>query len=368
MKTMTGRIKALGAFFVVAAAVAGCGSGVPGNSVADIAGNPITTQAFNHWLYVAAKSQAAQQPGSPVIVPDPPNFDHCVATAHTISSLARVPKKSLRLDCKQLFTSEAGQVMQLLIQSYWYELEAARDHVTVSNAAVQKAFNTAKASNFTSESQFQAYLKQTGQTLQDILFRFRVSQLATKLVTKTTKKITPAAIQQYYNANKNKFGTQASLNLKLVLTKTAAEANKAKHAIQSGQSWSKVALRYSIDPTTRANGGQLIGMVRGQVDPALQKAAFASPPNQLLGPVKGQFGYYVFEVTKITPATQQSLAQASPLIRQTLGGQQQTSAQTALAATLRKHWLGQSNCRALYDTTVYCTGYKAPKAPTTPAG
>ena len=52
---------ALGAFFAVAGGIAACGSSVPGNSVADVAGNPITLQAFNHWMYVAAKSQAAQQ-------------------------------------------------------------------------------------------------------------------------------------------------------------------------------------------------------------------------------------------------------------------------------------------------------------------
>ena len=53
-------ILALGAFFVLGAGIAACGSGVPGDSVADVAGNPITTQAFNHWMYVAAKGAAAQ--------------------------------------------------------------------------------------------------------------------------------------------------------------------------------------------------------------------------------------------------------------------------------------------------------------------
>ena len=67
-------ILALGAFFVVAVAVAACGSGVPGDSVAVVAGNPITTQAFNHWMYVAAKGKASQGPATPVIVPnDPPS-------------------------------------------------------------------------------------------------------------------------------------------------------------------------------------------------------------------------------------------------------------------------------------------------------
>src|SRR5260370_29330581 len=112
------RFAALGAFFVVAVAVAACGSGVPGNSVADVAGNPITTRAFDHWLYVAAKSQAAQSPGSPVIVPnDPPNFSHCIAQVRAqIPTLAKSTDKTLRSDCKQLFTSLSSQVMDFLIK------------------------------------------------------------------------------------------------------------------------------------------------------------------------------------------------------------------------------------------------------------
>ena len=62
MRTWSRRFAALGAFFVVGVVAAGCGSGVPGNSVADVAGNPITLRAFHHWLFVAAKSQSAQQP------------------------------------------------------------------------------------------------------------------------------------------------------------------------------------------------------------------------------------------------------------------------------------------------------------------
>jgi hypothetical protein len=96
---------ALCALFVVAVALAACGSGVPGDSVADVAGNPITTQAFNHWMLVAAKSQAAQSPGAPVIVPnDPPQFNGCVAQVRKqVPSLAKTPTKQIRLDCKQLF-------------------------------------------------------------------------------------------------------------------------------------------------------------------------------------------------------------------------------------------------------------------------
>jgi hypothetical protein len=146
MRKYLSRLTALGAFFVLAIAVAGCGSGVPGNSVADVAGNPITTQAFNHWLFVAAKSQAAQNPGGPVIVPnDPPQFSGCVAQVRRqIPSLAKTSTKQLRADCKQLFTSLSSQVMDFLIKGYWYQAEAARDHINVTDAQVQQAFLKAK--------------------------------------------------------------------------------------------------------------------------------------------------------------------------------------------------------------------------------
>ena len=87
--------------------------------------------------------------------------------------------------------------------------------------------------------------------------------------------------------------------MEIVLTKTQAEANAAKAALQKGQSWTTVAKKYSIDPTTKNTGGVLNGVTAGQQDSALSKAAFAAPLNKLMGPVKGQFGYYVFEVTKV---------------------------------------------------------------------
>lgn len=369
MKKLSGRIAALGAFFVVALTVAACGSSVPGNSVASVDGNPISAQAFNHWMIVAAKSQAAQSQGSPVIVPDPPTYKGCVAQVRQdVSSLAKTPTKELVADCKELFTTYAGQVMEFLIQGYWYELEAQRDHVSVSNAKVQKEFASAKASEFPTESQFDSFLSETGQTMQDILFRFRINALAQKLLTKVTKKITPSAIAQYYNANKSKFGTAETRNVRIVLTKTMATANTAKKALTSGQSWNKVALKYSTDPTTRKSGGLVKGMTQGQLDPALDNAAFSAPLDKLLGPIKGEFGYYVFEVIGITPATQESLAQATALIRQTLTSQYNTSAQSTLAKTLRSHWLGKTSCRALYKTTAYCPGYKAPATSTTAGG
>jgi foldase protein PrsA len=360
-------LSALGAFFVCAIALAACGGsgGVPSNSVASVAGNPITTQAFNHWMYVAAKSQAAQSPGQPVIVPtDPPDFSQCVANVRKqIPSLASTSAKQLKSDCKTLFTQLSSQVMDFLIKAYWYQGQAYKQHVNVSDSQVQKAFTTAKNQQFKTPAAYQTFLNQTGQTQQDILYRFRVNQIYTKLLAKQNTKVTPSQIQQYYASHKSQFGTPQERDLRIVLTTSLAKANAAKKALQSGQSWNTVAKTYSTDASTKNNGGQLLNVIKGQQDTALDNAAFSNPTGKLVGPVKGQFGYYIVEVTRIIAAKQQSLAAATPTIRSTLSGQAQSTAQTAVDNAAKKAWLAKTQCNSAY-AMADCSGYKAPKTST----
>ena len=358
---------ALGAFFVIGAGLAGCGSGVPGDAVVNVAGNPISTQAFNHWMYVAAKSQAAQQGSTqPVIVPnDPPNFNNCIAQVKKqYPSLAKTKTATLQSDCKQLFTSMSSQVLDFLIKSYWYQAEAAKMGIKVTDAEVQKAFTTAKNQQFSTAAGYNTFLEQTGQTTEDVLFRFRVNQILTKLIAKHPTTVTNAQIAAYYNSHLSQFGTQETRNMKIVLAKNQADANAAKKALQSGQSWAAVVKKYSTDPTTKSTGGVLNGVTKQQQDAALANAAFSAPVNKLMGPVKGQFGDYVFEVTKIKPSTQQSLATATPLIKQQLTSTAQTNAQTAVDNKAKKDWLSQTTCRAGY-AMADCKGYKAPTTSST---
>src|ERR1700733_549367 len=128
-------------------------------------------------MYVAAKSQAAQEPGQPVIVPnDPPDFTSCIASVRKqIPSLAKTATKTIRADCKQLFTSLSSQVMDFLIKAYWYQADAAKLHVKVTDAEVQKAFTTAKDQTFPTAAGFKNFLSETGQTDDDIVYRFKIN-------------------------------------------------------------------------------------------------------------------------------------------------------------------------------------------------
>ena len=75
--------------------------------------------------------------------------------------------------------------------------------------------------------------------------------------------------------------------MRIVLAKTQADANAAKKALESGQSWATVAKKYSTDPTTKSRGGVLNGVNKSQEDAALSNAAFSAPVNKLDRPGQG---------------------------------------------------------------------------------
>jgi parvulin-like peptidyl-prolyl isomerase len=362
------KLSALGAFFVIAAVVAGCGSSIPGNSVASVAGNPITLQAYNHWMYVAAKEEAASQPGEPVIVPSsPPDFTSCIAQIRAaVPTLAGTSDADLKTDCKQVFTEFNNEVMSFLIEGYWYQADAAKMGINYTSADLASDYAKARKSQFPTQAEFNAYLKESGETEQDVQFQVRVSEIYRKLLARATKKVDAASIASYYNAHKSEFGSQETRNVHLIRTTSAAKAQAAYNALKSGQSWEAVAKQYAADAASKANAGLLTGVTNGEEEKAASNAIFGGALNKLVGPVKGLFGYYVLEVVKIVPATQRTLAQESATIKTLLNQQQETAAEAVVTKQSKANWGSKTLCRVTYSITD-CVGYKAPVTTTTPA-
>jgi foldase protein PrsA len=358
---------ALGAFFIaVALIVAGCGSsGVPSNAVASVAGNPISMKAYDHWMFVAEMGNAEEDPGAPVIVPtDPPNFAGCIKQVRKqIPSLAKTSDKEIKSDCSQLFTSLSGQVMDFLIKAYWYQADAHKDGIKLTAKQLATAFTQAKKQQFTSTAEYTAFLKSTGQTQADIIYRVRVNKIYSELLTKQEQKVTTAAISSYYSSHKSQFGTKESRNLLIVRTNSDSQIKLAEAALKSGQSWAAVAKKYSVDASTKNNGGVLNGVTNGEEEAALNTVAFSAPLNKLEGPVKGTFGYYLVKVTKIKAGTQQTLTKATSLIKQLLTSKYQTAAENKVNATSKKNWGSQTLCSPLFSMAD-CHGYKKPKTST----
>jgi foldase protein PrsA len=373
---------ALGAFFVVSAAVTACGGdSVPGNAVVRVGDGSIKRDTFDRWLNIAAiSSQGAANPESKtppkVEVPKPPEFTACVAkkTKEAPKPAKGQPKPTaagFKTQCKQEYEGLRDQVLQFLISSEWIQGEAADQDVKVSDDEVKKQFDKTKKQSFPKEKDFQAFLKTSGMSLNDLLFRVKLDTLSNKLREKITKgkdKVTDAQVKDYYNKNKARFAQPERRDLRIILTKTEAKANQAKAAVQGGESFKIVAKRLSTDQASKNQGGTLLAVAKGQQEKALDAAVFKAAKGQLSGPVKTQFGYYVFKVQKVTPASQQSLKQASATIKQLLASQNQQKALDKFVKDFRKKWKDKTNCRDGY-VTQDCKNAPEPKKTTaTPGG
>ena len=367
-------ISALGAVFFASLALAACGGGIPGDAVVQVGGNSITKATFEHWMSIAASSSTttASKTAAKPVVPVPPTYTACIA--HLEATAAKPAKgqskptaAELKSECEQQYKSLQTEVLGFLISSEWVIGEGNHLGVKVSDKEVKKEFEKIKNEQFPKAAEFEKFLATSGQTVSDLLLRVKLNMLSSKIQQKVAKskgKVTEAQISKYYNEHKSQFGAPEKRNVEIVLTKTEAASTSAKKEVESGKSFASVAKSKSIDPTSKANGGLLTGVAKGQEEAALSTAIFSTKPNVLSGPVKTPFGYYIFEVKSISAGSQQTLAQSKTSIKQQLTATQQQSALSKFVKEFKKTWMAKTDCRAAY-MVADCKGYKAPKTSST---
>ena len=171
----------------------------------------------------------------------------------------------------------------------WIEGEAEEQDVKVSDAEVKKSFDQQKKQPFPKDEDYQKFLKDSGQTEEDILLRVRLELLSNKIREKITKgkdKVTDSRSRPTTTRTSSASPSPSARDLRIVLTKTKAKAEQAKKALEGGDSWEAVAKKYSIDQASKTQGGKLLGVAKGQQEKALDDAVFGAKKGKLTGPVK----------------------------------------------------------------------------------
>jgi foldase protein PrsA len=338
----------LAAIGLSALAFAACGNDVPSGAVATVGDEQITQDEFGKWLATASQGQAQGSGAS--AVPDPPDFEKCVAAKKKLpvpKGQQRPSDATLKKQCDTEYDTLKTEVMQFLIQAEWVQQEAENQDVKVSDKQIKQSFEDQKKQAFPNDKAYEDFLKTSGMTEEDILFRVKLDQLQQKLTAKITqdsKKVTDEEISEYYDKNKKRFAQPERRDLLVVLTKTEAQAEKAKAALENGDSFKQVAKQYSIDEASKAQGGKLPAVTQGQQEKAFDDAIFGAKKGELVGPVKTQFGWYVFEVSKVSPASQQSLDEAKEAIRNLLRSQGQQEALDKWIKSFREDYKDKTDC------------------------
>jgi foldase protein PrsA len=362
---------ALAAALLGVFALSGCGNDVPAGAVAKVGDSTITQGEFDKWMAIAVKGQS-QSGGGSSAVPKPPDFAACVSA----KKKTPVPKgqqkpsdEQLKKQCKSEYDTLKREVMQFLIQGEWVQQEAEKRGVKIKDSELQKALEDQKKQVFPNDKQYKQFLKTSGMTQKDVLFRVKLNELQQRLtqkVTEDSKNVSDADIQAYYEKNKKRFAQPERRDLRVVLTKSQAKAQQAKKELASGQPFKKVVKKYSIDEASKSQGGKLPAVSEGQQEKAFDTAIFAAPKNKIEGPVKTQFGFYVFKVEKVTKASQQTLEESKDTIKNLLRSQRQQKALDAFVKQFREDYKDKTSCADDYRV-VECKNAPKDESNTGPA-
>ena len=236
------------------------------------------------------------------------------------------------------------QVMQFLITGDWLEGQAAAQGIHVSESAIAAQFKTLVQQQFPKRGELGAFLRSSRMTIPDLLYRIKLDMLSTAIQQSITTTPTTAQIAAYYAANLSQFAVPETRDLRVILTRTRADALAAISAIHKGATFAQVAHGFSIDAATKQDGGVIDGATESQLVVPLGKAVFAAAPGVLSGPVRTHFGYYVFRVEEIHPAGELSLVQATGEITQLLEEQQVVNFVTQFNTT----WKAKTSCLPAY--------------------
>ncbi len=138
-------------------------------------------------------------------------------------------------------------------------------------------------------------------------------------------------IKKYYEEHQPEFGTQEQRQAAHILIAVAAQAPdtdrqaakaKAEQVLQqvkqSPGKFAELAKKYSQDPGSAANGGDLGVFGRGMMVKPFDDAVFQLKPGEISGVVQSDFGFHIIKLLAIKPAKVQALDEVKGVIAQKL--------------------------------------------------
>ena len=159
-------------------------------------------------------------------------------------------------------------------------------------------------------------------------------------------KVTDQEVADYYQAHQKDYQVPEEVKVRHILIKVPENADaktdqaakqKAEDLlkqIKAGADFATLAKKYSDDPGSKAQGGELGFIQRGVTVPAFEKAAFALQPGEISGVVKTQFGYHIIKAEAKQAAHTKSLGEVKGEILATLTREKEDQQMAAFAQQL----------------------------------
>ncbi len=136
-------------------------------------------------------------------------------------------------------------------------------------------------------------------------------------------------VKTFYEQNQNRFRVaeqRRASHILIDLSKGDEQARKQAEEILAQikadpSRFAELAKKFSADPGSAAEGGDLGYFGRGMMVPAFDKAVFEGKKGDLTGPVKTDFGYHIISITDVHPSSVRPLGEVRDQIVRLYGEQ-----------------------------------------------
>jgi PPIC-type peptidyl-prolyl cis-trans isomerase-like protein/SurA-like protein len=161
-----------------------------------------------------------------------------------------------------------------------------------------------------SHAELMAYLRQLKFTLPDVraLIRARLQQARIAAHLTAPVRFSAAQALAYYRAHPAYHQNPELRTARHILIASEAEAIRIRARVTDAN-FAAMARRYSIDTTTKTQGGDLGTVLAGGSQPEFQRGLSSLALREISQPVKTRLGWEIIQVTTITPPRTFSFAE-----------------------------------------------------------
>jgi parvulin-like peptidyl-prolyl isomerase len=250
------------------------------------------------------------------------------------------------------------QAMSYLVQRDEFAQKAKDLGVQISDTQISDRLAQIKKQYFgSSEKRYQQQLKKQGLTEQQVRDDIKAQLVSEGIFKKVTSdiKVSDADLMAYYKQHQTQYSVPEQRLVAHILVKKKALADKLYTQIQNGADFGTLAKKYSQDPGSKNQGGQLT-ISKGQTVAPFDQTAFLMHTGQVSHPVKTDFGYHIIKALgPIKPAKTTPFKQVKESIRQQLLQQKKNQAMTTWVNDVKKEFANKIH---------YQVGYAPPSTST----
>lgn len=217
---------------------------------------------------------------------------------------------------------------------------AAKRDIVISDKEAQTELDKLIDSQLTGgRDAFVEFLSSSGISERDVLDEIRAQLATSRLVDDVTADVpaaTASEARQTYDENETDMVTPEGRRLVNVVVETRADADRVTRLARRTGKLGPLAATWSLDGSTRDDGGRLGLVTADQLEDGYSRIAFSATSGEIFGPVRTSYGWNVGQVLEVVKARPVSFTDVKDEIVERLSAQARLEVWRAfLAAELK---------------------------------